>query len=626
MLEFIQEFSNLGFIPHGHCYLWRPELVFLNVAGDAMIGLSYYSIPITIIDFVRRRKDLPFNWIFMLFGAFILSCGTGHLADIWTLWHPDYWLTKGIKTITATASTATAIALITLMPKAIALPSQAQLREANAKLEAEILERQKVQESLQKSEQLLAAYNLDLEFQVKQRTAELESATRTAESANKAKSDFLASISHELRTPLNAVIGFTELMIADSSLPPKQRENVNIINSSGKYLLSLINNILNISRIEAGQDWIELSVFNLPEHLETLRAMMIVKAKSKNLALVFDYSAQLPEFVETDAQKLKQILINLIGNALKFTNHGQITISVCPLLTQDFTLQFTVNDTGIGISELDLPNLFTYYNSASKRSPDGTGLGLYLSKKLIESLGGKIAVTSQLNLGTTFIFTIPVNIPVSGFPSSTFSKLLPTQISRLAPDQPQCKILVVDDEYANRQLLVKMLSSVGVTVHETSNGMDAVDRWRQERYALIYMDLQMPITDGYEATKIIRSITDHPQPKIIALTANMFADRQLIVEIGCNDLLYKPFKSYEVFDMLTKHLELKLVCERIGLNNNINHLVITSDFVPKLLNSLPPKLVFDLERAIHSADLDILKWAIAEIRAENMQLADVIES
>jgi len=643
MLEYIRDFLNMGFIPHGHCYLWRPELVYLNVIGDTAIGLSYYSIPITLIDFVRRRKDLPFNWIFVLFSGFILSCGSGHLADIWTLWYPDYWLSTGIKVITAIVSLITAIALVSQIPKAMALLSPSQLREANIKLEAEILERQKAQESLEKSERLLAAYNLDLEHQIKARTTELEIAKQTAESAHKAKSDFLTNISHELRTPLNAVIGFTELMHTDSSNTPQQKEILSIVSSSGQHLMSLINNVLNISRIEAGADYSEISVVDIRELLLTVRSMLLLTAKHKNINLHFDYSADLPELIETDRMKLKQILINLISNALKFTTSGYVVISaslspipqIATATSQSLShsihrsqLVFTVKDTGIGIAATEIPHLFTSYNSSSRRSPDdSSGLGLYLSKKLIKSLGGNIEVSSELGIGTTFKFDIPIVNASTIAPSS--SELSSELLVTLAANQPERAILVVDNEYTNRKLLTKVLSRLGLVVQEASNGMEALDLWNAKYYDLIYMDLQMPNTDGYEATRLIRS-SDRPQPKIIAVTANIFVEPKSIFEIGCNDILYKPFKQTEILEMLAKHLEIKLVYNTINSctinnqsNNQLNNQLVLS---AESMQFLPLKSVANLQDAIYSADLDRLKVAIAQIRNQNIELADIIEA
>ncbi|AFY73490.1 signal transduction histidine kinase [Synechococcus sp. PCC 7502] len=625
MLEHLRDF----YIPHGHCYLWQPVLVYLNVAGDAIIGLSYYSIPITIIDFVRRRQDLPFNWIFVLFSIFILACGSGHFADIWTLWFPDYWLSTGIKVITAAVSLITAIAIVAQIPKALALPSPAQLRDANTKLEAEILQRQKTQEYLEKSEKLLASYNLDLEQLVKARTQELELAKQAAEFANKAKSSFLANISHELRTPLNAVIGFTELMLKDSSFLESQRQNLRIVNSSGSHLLSLINNVLNMSRIEAGQDQTEITLVNLPELMETLRSMLSLKAKTKNIDLSIIYAPNSPNLIETDERKLKQVLINLVGNALKFTHQGHVQVFVGFNSQPDrSSLQIAVKDTGIGIPEVEISQIFTPYNPVSGRSPDGTGLGLFLSKKLIESLGGTIQVSSQLGQGTTFSFDLPVTI----IPEPNIAKTeqidktgeVRELLVRLAPDQPQYQILVVDDEYTNRQLLTRILTDIGLSVQEAINGDEAINLCCLNNYDLIYMDWQMPIIDGAEATKTIKTRankTNQLQPKIIAVTANIFVDRQTMLDIGCDDLVHKPFKHQDILDMLAKHLDLQLVYETI----NLNVANATNALTQKSLLSLSPQIVTDLEGAIHSADLDTVNHVITQIRSQNAGLADILE-
>jgi signal transduction histidine kinase len=224
----VEWFSRDGYLPHGHCYLWTPELLWTYVISDSVIALSYFSIPFALMYFVSRRKDLQFNWIFKLFSVFILACGVTHLLGVWTIWNPDYWMDAAAKSVTAGASLVSAIMLWRLIPRALLLPSTEQLRDANALLQKVIMEREAA-------------------------VLEMEQAKLQAENATRMKSEFLANMSHELRTPLNAILGFSSLMGKDPTLSPGQHENIDIINRSGDHLLILINDVLDMAKIEAGR-------------------------------------------------------------------------------------------------------------------------------------------------------------------------------------------------------------------------------------------------------------------------------------------------------------------------------------------------------------------------------------
>ena len=962
MWEFVKNiFSPTQYMPHGHCYLWQTPLVWLHITGDFLIAIAYYSIPAMLIYFIFKRRDVPFLGIFALFGAFIILCGTGHLLEIWTLWHSAYWLSGIEKAITALVSCYTAGSMVTLLPQFLSLKTPQELEEINIKLQREIAVREdaelalrcayedleiKVQERTaqlietntclemearerqqaelklrfvtERLQYLLVAtpavifscklggnneitfisenvvsmvgyeaqefingsvdwrslihpkdresiaavfaqilekesisyeyrerhkdgsyrwiyyevklvkdaagipvecvgYGVDItarkqaelalqqqlkrerlvnsiqerirsslnleevmtmaveevrqflstdrtviyrfnpdwsgfiavesvaadtmpilgidindscfregyisfyqqgnlraidniytagisechinllrQFEVKanlvvpllqgenlwglliahhcrsQRhwdSSEIESlkqisvqlaiaiqqstlfeqakteiierklaesalqkAVVAADTANRAKSEFLSSMSHELRTPLNAILGFSQVMVRDSSLHNQHQQHVEIINRASEHLLSLINDILEMSKIEAGRTKLNESSFNLIELLETLEKMFRLKAVSKNLQLIFEVADGVPHFVKGDEGKLRQILINLLGNAIKFTETGSVTLQVkmkveeswavetaeftdiqtkpadagsnhsesLAVETAEFTglqtkpadagsqqcahggfdwvdansirpvflqkseflrLQFEIEDTGPGIAAEEMNKLFEPFEQTQTggKSQQGTGLGLPISRKFVQMMGGDITVSSTPDLGSKSAFDIQIRLA-----DPTEVKMLKPQkkVIGLAPDQPEYRILVVDDRADNRLVLVRLLSSIGLLVREAENGQEAIAVWEDWQPQLIWMDMRMPVMDGYEATKQIKA---HPLGKttvIIALTASAFEnERKSILAAGCDDFLPKPFEANILFAKMEDFLGIRYVYE-----------------------------------------------------------------
>jgi signal transduction histidine kinase len=425
MLESLKTFlSSENFIPHGHCYLWKPELVWLHIISDFFITLAYYSIPIMLVYFVGKRRDIPFNGIFLLFGAFIVSCGTGHVMEIWTLWHPDYWLAGLVKAITALVSLYTALELLPLLPKALALPSPAQLEETNQALIEEIVERKRTQVELQKAKE-------------------------AAEAANLAKSQFLANMSHELRTPLNGILGLSQLLKEDAHdfgytdfIP-----ELEAIHQSGKQLLAVINDILDISKIEAGQMNLYLETFNVPTLIDEVMTTTQPMVEKNGNTLVVDCANDLGT-MHADLTKVRQVLLNLLSNAAKFTEQGTITLEVSreekskvtqlnEQLNSSFIV-FRVTDTGIGMTQEQLKQIFkafTQADASTTRKYGGTGLGLTISRHFCQIMGGKITAFSQLGQGSTFTVRLPAQV-VGGKTKSTLRTqksaspaLLPVKVS-----------------------------------------------------------------------------------------------------------------------------------------------------------------------------------------------------
>ncbi len=415
----------------------------------------------------------------------------------------------------------------------------------------------------------LKIVNTELEQRVFDRTRDLQASeakaqelAAKAETANRAKSAFIANMSHELRSPLNAVIGFSQLMLRANNLPPDQYENAGIIYRSGDYLLTLINHILDLSKIEAGKATLNINDFNLHRLLDDLEDMLHLRASSAGLSLIFQRSESLPLYICTDEVKLRQVLINLLSNAIKFTPVGQITLYVFQgekITTDCFYLHVQVHDTGVGIAPAELPKLFEAFTQAEagKEMQEGTGLGLAISRKFVQLMGGDISVESELGKGTTFQFYIQSKL---GQAINSNDVEEHPHVLGLGAGQPTYKILVVDDKAINRQLLLKLLQPLGFEMKEASNGKEAITIWDEWEPHLIFMDMRMPIMDGYEATKQIKSTTKGNATAVIALTASVLEEEKAIVlSAGCDDFLRKPFREHTIFDALAKHLGVKYI-------------------------------------------------------------------
>ncbi len=995
-------FSN-NYIPHGHCYLWQKPLVTLHLVSDALIAIAYFSIPVMLIYFVNRRSDILFSKVLVLFSAFIILCGTGHLLDIWTLWHPDYWLSGIIRALTALVSGYTAFQLVGLLPQFLAMRSPEQLETINQELEKQIAERQKteatlemivagtasvtgneffpalvqnlamalgvsyaivfekVDDSLQKlrsinfwsvdhqaenfeyelintpckdvvQKNILCAYpsglqqlfpqnplleelraesyigvplvdinhnvigNLcivdvkpletsdtcgrhyqrvktllqvfaarastelqrkwaeeekrrayqELEFGVEERTAELvqvnhaleveiqeriateaamrvmaerEQATKhviqqmrqslniesifqattaelrqavecdrvliyrfqpdwsgelvaesvcehwppvipepvgntkltevaveqntciitrltdseviirdtylqdnaggiyqqqnsyccvsdiyeagfdacylellaqlqarayiiapifcgnhlwgllavyqngnprqwqnpeiqivtqiasqlgvavqqaelfaqtqkqaeelkqakeAADAANRAKSEFLANMSHELRTPLNAILGFTQLMQRDHTLSLEHQKYTDIINQSGEHLLGLINSVLEMSKIEAGQMNLCQVEFNLHDLLNSLAAMLKQKAMSKGLKLILDCDATVPQYIKADENKLRQVLINLLANSIKFTEQGQVILRVRSQglyggeeelansgLPTKYQLFFAVEDSGPGIAPEEIGNLFQAFQQTrtGQQSRQGTGLGLRISQKFVQLMGGEITVESDLGKSTCFSFQIQADLPETIAIVKSTSPIL--DVASIAPGQKTYRILIAEDNPANRLLLSNILSRLGFVVQEAENGQQAIALWQAWQPHLIFMDMRMPIMSGYQAARQIRQLIatpnqenghNYPPTKIIALTASAFTEqKQQSLDAGCDDFVSKPFRWEEILETLTKHLQVKYVYK----NTEVSEISPASNYIlaPAALAIMPVSWIAQLHLA-----------------------------
>jgi CHASE2 domain-containing sensor protein/CheY-like chemotaxis protein len=435
-----------------------------------------------------------------------------------------------------------------------------------------------------------------------------------AEAASQAKSQFLAKMSHELRTPLNAILGFSQVMNRDATLSPQQQEYLNIIQRSGEHLLALINDILEMSKIEAGRSTFKASRFDLYRLLDTLAAMFHLTASSKGLKLIVERSPEVPQYVQTDEGKLRQVLINLLGNAVKFTQVGSITLRVSredESVSPSPWLHFEVSDTGAGIAPEDIDSLFDAFTQTQtgERTLEGTGLGLSISRQFVELMGGELTANSKLGQGATFAFTIPVQ-PARASDVQTSDGCTGRAVG-LAPEQPEYRILVAEDDWASRQLLVQLLSSLGFQVREAKDGKEAIALWSSWQPHLIFMDMRMPVMDGYEATKQIKAQIKGQSTAIIALTASAFTEeRAAILSEGCDDFISKPFRERILLEKITQHLGVRYCYEDSPKLTTAEPRARVEPLTSEALTVMPPEWLAQLHRAAESCqDEEILVLA-----------------
>lgn len=474
--------------------------------------------------------------------------------------------------------------------------------------------------------------------QEKQQRQALEEAKRSAEVANRAKSEFLANMSHELRTPLNAILGFAQLMERDSALNSQQRESLAIINRSGEHLLNLINDVLEMSKIEAGRTSLNCTSFDLHRLLKTLQEMFQIRAEAKQLLLQFELAPDLPQYIISDEGKLRQILINLLSNAVKFTSLGSVTLRAaieslsslsdpvakadCKKDIEEIAIHFAIEDTGIGIAPEEKDKLFEPFVQAAKSNQfeGGTGLGLAISRKFVQLMGGDIQLTSTLGRGSSFCFDVRVLLAE---PSQIEQTSVKRRVLKLAPDCTNYRILAVDDKVENRELLAKLLSSVGFEIRTATNGLEAIAVAREWQPHLIWMDMRMPIMDGYEATRQIKKQPQGQKIVILALTATAFEEqRSSILAVGCDDFIRKPFQEQTIFDKMAEHLGVKYVYEDLFESDaeRESH----SPRVPLTFQDLqvmPSEWLKSLYQAAIAVDADSLVQAISQIPEQYRSLA-----
>ncbi len=479
--------------------------------------------------------------------------------------------------------------------------------------------------------------NAELEKRVEERTAELElakseaeAAGAEAEEANRAKSRFLANMSHELRTPLNAILGFAQLMTRKNQPPENQLENLAVIRQSGEHLLSLINDVLDMSKTEAGRSVLELRSFDLFSTIKDLEEMFKVQTEGKGIQFIVEPAPGIPRFIRTDERKLRQTLINLLGNAAKFTHKGTILLRVSNPSESEkrnkgfpsSRLIFEVRDTGSGIPEGDMERIFDPFVQVQdgQKNGSGTGLGLSICRQFVHLMGGDITVESRVGEGSAFRFDITIE-------QTDFHEVRKPEdfqrVTGLSPGQPDYRILIVEDNDVNRRLLRTLLMTTGFKVREATNGLEAINLYKSWHPHLIWMDMQMPVMDGFKATKVIKESIDGMDTVVIALTASVFEeDREKVFAAGCDDFVRKPFREERIFELMSRYLGTDYIYDETNEEEyrlkNENH---SGKTMVEAMAALPDDLKNELRDSVERLNIEDTIKIIERIKEYNKPLS-----
>ncbi|MEE9344571.1 MAG: ATP-binding protein [Methylococcales bacterium] len=435
----------------------------------------------------------------------------------------------------------------------------------------------------------------------------LRQAKESAESASLAKSEFLANMSHELRTPLNSILGYAQLLKKNRLSPDKQTKALDTIEQSGQHLLGLINEILDLSKIEAGQLGLQSSSFDLQLMLETVADTMYSRAQTKQLVLQCDFSLATRQWLIADEKRLRQILINLLDNAIKYTESGKVLFEVKIIAGQ---YRFSVEDTGIGIAREDLDDIFTSFHQLDHQAQgyiEGTGLGLAISEQLVRLMGGQLQVNSQLGVGSRFWFDLKL---ATADQTLQTESTLPDGRVIIAMKGGHRKILITDDDANNRHLLINMLTPFGFELHEASNGLDCIEQSRLLKPDLILMDSKMPTMDGLQASERIRNTSDIKHISIIAVSADAYQyHRQQCLDAGANDFLVKPLQLEQLLRMVAQYTGLEPVYE-----TSKTELLTTAEKYDNQEHFPPRKYLENLLVSAEQGDIQAIREQLDEVK------------
>jgi PAS domain S-box-containing protein len=470
------------------------------------------------------------------------------------------------------------------------------------------------------SEEELRQYKDQLEETVRRRTAELLLARDAAEAANKAKSVFLANMSHELRTPLNAILGFSSLIRRDPQLSQRQRENVEIVNRSGEHLLRLINDVLEIAKIEAGRVQLEVAPFDLGELVRDVVDMMQLRANEKGLKLQIDQASDFPRFIKGDEARMRQILINLVGNAVKFTNEGVVVVRLGVRKNDLLHLLIEVEDSGPGISVEDQKRLFKpFVQLAEGGVQKGTGLGLAITRQFVDLMKGAISVDSLLGRGSVFRVDLPVE-PVEASSVPILADTAHGEVLGLAAGQPHYRVLIAEDQSENQLLLNWLMSDIGIEARVVSNGEQCVEAFQEWQPDLIWMDRRMPVMEGEEATRRIRQLPGGDKVKIVAVTASAFKEEQQeMLDAGMDDFIRKPYRPKEIYDCLARLLNIEY---RYSAESAAESAPVP--LTAAMLMRLPDPLRRELRTAVTSLDNEQIASVLEKVGAVDVELAHAL--
>jgi signal transduction histidine kinase/ActR/RegA family two-component response regulator len=525
-----------GYMPHGHCYLWQPGLVGLHLVSDTLIGLAYLAISMTLVFLVyRARTDIPFHWIFLAFGAFILACGATHFMEVWTLWTPSYWLSGNVKLVTAVASVTTAVMLPPLVPRVLQLVRAERTAEDQRARLAIAEERAKLLASEQKARE------------------EAEAARAVAEAASQAKDQFLATISHELRNPLSPILSWSRMLRAGGLDEDRTRKAIEAIERCATWQAQLVDDLLDVSRIVSGKLRMDVRPLELLPIVEAALASARLAADAKQIRLqtVLD---PLSGPVAGDPERLQQVVWNLLSNAIKFTPRGgRVQVRLERINSH---VELTVSDTGEGIDASVLPHLFERFwqaESGTTRRQGGLGLGLAIVRHIVELHGGTVRAESEgRGHGSLFHVRLPLMVTTQR-EMADVTRRHPTAsdafVPGMFPDLRHVRVLVVDDEPDSNEAVRDVLSRCDAEVRvaaSTAQAIELLDRWRPD---VLVSDIGMPGEDGYALIAQVRARPAERSGTLPALALTAFArteDRIRTMAAGFQMHLAKPVDPSEL--------------------------------------------------------------------------------
>lgn len=445
---------------------------------------------------------------------------------------------------------------------------------------------------------------------------DLKKVRSDAEVANRAKSFFLANMGHELRTPLNAILGFSSLLRKETQLSLEQIDKLDIINRSGEHLLSLINDVLEMSRIEAGRIALEISPFDLHNMVRDIADMMYERAYNKGLQLIIDPSSEFPRYIKGDEARLRQIMINLVGNAVKYTQEGSITMRLGIRQNTKAHLVIEIKDTGSGISVADQEHIFEPFKRLDEQNNyQGSGLGLTITRQFVLMMEGSITLESTLGKGSVFRVDLPLEeVREMDFRATPIAQE-EGEVTGLMPNQPDYRILIVEDQFESQLLLKKLMEYLGLPVKVAENGQQCIEIFKSWQPHLIWMDIRMPVTDGMETTRAIRQLPGGKDVKIVAVTASALVEQRMeMLNAGMDDFINKPYRFNEIYHCLSQLLGVKYLYAKQSSPET------TLPLTASMMAVLPPALRREFREALESLEEESINAVIQQVAAYDVDL------